>query len=204
MAEGLVLLAPPLQSDATFAVVDRSGAKVRDGPAYNDRGGAAASGGCYATMPVSQQMCLGEDPQMMPDPSRNSRTTLTDLILCFLLSLIVACHRAHTARACQRYSRALWATLLILPVFILCLLPSNILLVLTYSDGDGKEPFVTYMVSLAFSSYNSCTDPGIFYFVSADFRDKASRVLCCHSTSEDSPNHTETMCHILHRGQKCS
>lgn len=69
-------------------------------------------------------------------------------------------------------------------------------------EGDGKEPYVTYTVRLAFSTYNSCIHPVIFPFVSADLRDKASRVLCCHSNSEDSPTHTKTMCHILHRGQK--
>lgn len=51
----------------------------------------------------------------------------------------------------QRYSQAVWVTVLVLLVFIHCLLPSNILLLLTYSDnsldGDGEELYVpTWLV----------------------------------------------------------
>ncbi|CAF95426.1 unnamed protein product, partial [Tetraodon nigroviridis] len=114
----------------------------------------------------------------------------TLFVLCFLLPLVVVlfCHGAilHTLLVQrQRYGHAVWVTVLVLLVFILCLLPSNLLLLLTYSDstldGDGEELYVPYMVSLAFSTYNSCIDPFIFYFVSADFRDKASRALRCQS-----------------------
>lgn len=47
----------------------------------------------------------------------------------------------------QRYvSATMWLTVLVLLVFIHCLLPSKILLLLTYSDnsldGDGEEVYV--------------------------------------------------------------
>lgn len=160
---------------------------------------------------VSQQTCVLEKPQIHSWCISWGGTAerLCDLVyFLFPASLnchgvVSRCHPAHTARATPA-----WQPCTVDNSSDPALLPSYILLVLTYSDssldGDGKELYVTYMVSLAFSTYNSCTDPVIFYLVSADFRDKASRVLCCHSNSQDSPDHTKTMCHILHRRQKCS
>lgn len=95
----------------------------------------------------------------------------------------------------QSSTRCSWATVLVLLVFILCLLPSNILLLLTYGDssldGDGEELYVPYMVSLAFSTYNSCIDLFVFYLATADFRDKASRALRCHGNLDDNPSSDE-------------
>lgn len=126
--------------------------------------------------------------------------------VCFLLPLAVVlfCHGAvlHTLLAeGKRYSHAVWVTVLVLVVFIVCLLPSNILLLLTYTDssldGDGEDLYVPYMVSLAVSTFNSCIDPFIFYFVSVEFRDKARGVLCCCGNSEDtssSPGNKVSYC----------
>lgn len=92
----------------------------------------------------------------------------TLFVLCFLLPFVVIlfCHGAILCTLLvqrQRYSHAVWVTVLVLLVFILCLLPSNILLLLTYRDSsldrDGEELYVPYMVSLAFSTYNSCINP---------------------------------------------
>lgn len=91
----------------------------------------------------------------------------------------------------KRYGHAARVTVLVLVVFIVCLLPSNILLLLTYADssldGDGEDIYVPYMVALAVSTFNSCIDPFIFYYVSADFREKAKRTLCCRSDCEEKP-----------------
>lgn len=111
---------------------------------------------------------------------------------CFLLPFVVVlfCHvavlRTLLAEG-KRYSHAVWVTVLVLLVFIVCLLPSNILLLLTYTDssldGDGEDVYVPYMVSLAVSTFNSCIDPFIFYFVSAEFREKARSAMCCCSNT---------------------
>ncbi|KAK9518560.1 hypothetical protein VZT92_023864 [Zoarces viviparus] len=113
---------------------------------------------------------------------------------CFLLPLLVVlyCHgavlRALLAKG-KRYSHAVRVTVLVLLVFIVCLLPSNILLLLTYTDssldGDGEDLYVPYMVSLAVSTFNSCIDPFIFYFVSVEFRQKAGDALCCRGNLEN-------------------
>ncbi|XP_054648393.1 proteinase-activated receptor 4-like [Dunckerocampus dactyliophorus] len=112
--------------------------------------------------------------------------------LCFLLPFLVIlfCHcsilRTLLAEG-KRYAHAIWVTLLVLLVFIVCLLPSNVLLLLTYTDssldGDGGDLYMPYMLSLAVSTFSSCINPFIFYYVSADFRDKAKSALCCRGNS---------------------
>ncbi|XP_029962257.1 proteinase-activated receptor 4 [Salarias fasciatus] len=118
---------------------------------------------------------------------------------CFVLPFVtvVYCHCAvlHTLLAeGKRYGRAIRVTVLVLLVFIVCLLPSNILLLLTYTDsdmdGDGEDLYVPYMVSLAVSTFNSCIDPFIFYYVSEEFRQKANNVLCCRDDPEGKSSST--------------
>lgn len=117
--------------------------------------------------------------------------------LCFLLPFLVMlfCHAAVLRTLLaegKRYGHAVRVTALVLVVFIVCLLPSNILLLLTYADssldGDGEDLYVPYMVSLAVSTFNSCIDPFIFYFVSVEFREKARSALCCRGDPEDKPS----------------
>uniref|UniRef100_A0A3Q3F5X5 F2R like thrombin or trypsin receptor 3 n=1 Tax=Kryptolebias marmoratus TaxID=37003 RepID=A0A3Q3F5X5_KRYMA len=126
-------------------------------------------------------------------------TTL--FFLCFLLpfTIILYCHatvlRTLLAEG-KRYGHAIIVTVLVLVVFIVCLLPSNVLLLLTYADssldGDGEDLYVPYMISLAFSTFNSCIDPFIFYFVSTEFRHKAKSALCCCSNRENQPSSLES------------
>ncbi|XP_075994447.1 proteinase-activated receptor 4 [Genypterus blacodes] len=118
--------------------------------------------------------------------------------LCFLLPFLLTlyCHcavlRTLVAEG-KRYSHAIRVTVLVLVVYIVCLLPSNILLLLTYADnssedgdGDGEDIYVSYMISLAVSTFNSCIDPFIFYFVSVEFRESARNALCCRGDSKPS------------------
>lgn len=115
----------------------------------------------------------------------------------FLLPFLVVlyCHGAVLRTLLaegKRYGHAVRVTVLVLLVFIVCLLPSNILLLLTYADssldGSGEDVYVPYMVSLAVSTFNSCIDPFIFYYVSVEFREKTRSALCCRGDSEDKPS----------------
>ncbi|XP_036404687.1 proteinase-activated receptor 4 [Megalops cyprinoides] len=107
---------------------------------------------------------------------------------CFLLPLlvIVFCYGAvlRTLLAGgQRYAHAVRVTVLVLLIFLVCFLPSNILLLLHYTNSelitDEQDLYVPYMVSLAVSTFNSCIDPFIFYYVSDDFRARVRKALCC-------------------------
>ncbi|KAL0974298.1 hypothetical protein UPYG_G00218480 [Umbra pygmaea] len=114
---------------------------------------------------------------------------LTLFFLCFLLPLLVVLYcYGSVIRALmqedQRYARAIHLTVLVMLVFLGCLLPSNILLLLHYSGSylvaNVKDLYLPYVVSQAVSTFNSCIDPFIFYYVSDDFRNKVRVALCCH------------------------
>ncbi|KAJ3588150.1 hypothetical protein NHX12_011745, partial [Muraenolepis orangiensis] len=128
---------------------------------------------CHDVLPVEKQ-----ESYFLP-----YFTTL--FTLCFLLPflVIVYCYGAvlrTLVAGGKRYGHAVRVTALVLVVFIVCLLPSNILLLLTYAiRGEGGEDiYLPYMVSLAVSTLNSCIDPFIFYYVSDDFRAKVRSSLC--------------------------
>ncbi|KAF7643989.1 hypothetical protein LDENG_00229970, partial [Lucifuga dentata] len=126
---------------------------------------------------------------------------------CFLLPFLVilCCHGAVLRTLVtegKSYNHAIRVTVLVLVVFIVCLLPSNILLLLTYADnssedGDGEDMYVPYMLSLAVSSFNSCIDPFIFYYVSVEFREKARNALCCRNTVSYSSSGMRTKLTLL-------
>ncbi|KAJ8405304.1 hypothetical protein AAFF_G00322950 [Aldrovandia affinis] len=107
--------------------------------------------------------------------------------VCFLLPLLVIlfCYGAvlRTLLASgERYMHAVRVTALVLLVFVVCFLPSNVLLLLHYSETylieDAQDLYVPYVVSLALSTFNSCVDPFIFYYVSDDFRAKVGKAMC--------------------------
>uniref|UniRef100_A0A3Q1K5H0 G-protein coupled receptors family 1 profile domain-containing protein n=1 Tax=Anabas testudineus TaxID=64144 RepID=A0A3Q1K5H0_ANATE len=107
---------------------------------------------------------------------------------CFLLPFLVIlyCHSAvlHTLLAeGKRYGHAVCVTVLVLLVFIVCLLPSNILLLIHYIK-KSDDLYLPYMFTLAISTFNSCIDPFIFYYVSAEFREMTRSALSCSRESE--------------------
>ncbi|XP_059552321.1 proteinase-activated receptor 4 [Myotis daubentonii] len=75
----------------------------------------------------------------------------------------------------QRYSHALRLIALVLASALAFFAPSNVLLLLHYSD-PGSETwgnlYAAYVPSLALSTLNSCVDPFVYYYVSTEFRDK--------------------------------
>ncbi|XP_076149022.1 proteinase-activated receptor 4 [Alosa pseudoharengus] len=107
--------------------------------------------------------------------------------ICFLLPLLVVlfCYGSilrALVTAGRRYGHAVRVTALVLIVFLVCLLPSNVLLLSHNSylwEKESDKLYIPYMVTLALSTFNSCLDPFIFYYVSEDFREKARQVLFC-------------------------
>ncbi|XP_056368681.1 proteinase-activated receptor 4 [Oenanthe melanoleuca] len=75
----------------------------------------------------------------------------------------------------RRYSHAAKLTALVFITLVLLYAPSNILLLLHYSSPCSRlhgRLYLSYMVSLALSTCNSCADPFVYYYVSEDFREK--------------------------------
>ncbi|XP_045145622.1 proteinase-activated receptor 4 [Echinops telfairi] len=80
----------------------------------------------------------------------------------------------------RQHSLALRLAALVLASALAFFVPSNVLLLLHYSDprpGARGDLYAAYLPSLALSTLNSCVDPFIYYYVSADFREKVRRAL---------------------------
>ncbi|XP_026152464.1 coagulation factor II (thrombin) receptor-like 1, tandem duplicate 2 [Mastacembelus armatus] len=72
----------------------------------------------------------------------------------------------------------------VLVTFLVCFIPSNIMLVVHYSllkDGYRDNGYSFYISTLCLASLNSCLDPFIYYFVSEDFRNQVKNTFLCRS-----------------------
>ncbi|KAG8454857.1 hypothetical protein GDO86_001180 [Hymenochirus boettgeri] len=78
----------------------------------------------------------------------------------------------------KKYGYALKLTSLVLVIVLVFLTPSNVVLLIHYSDSCLHiygDLYSVYMICLAISSLNSCVDPFVYYYVSDEFRDKVRR-----------------------------
>ena len=81
----------------------------------------------------------------------------------------------------QRYCHALILMALVLASAVAPFTPSNVLLVLHYSNPSHEawgDLYGAYVPSLVLSTLNICGDPFIYYYVSHEFRDKVRAMLC--------------------------
>ena len=102
-------------------------------------------------------------------------------MLCQLQKNMV-CNVDNTAAKNRRKALVLIATVLV--TFLVCFIPSNIMLVIHYyllSIGETNTCYGFYIITLCFTSLNSCLDPFLYYFVSDDFRKDVKNTLLCRS-----------------------
>ncbi|KAM5307236.1 proteinase-activated receptor 4 [Glossophaga mutica] len=130
---------------------------------------------CHDVLPVGAQLsywrpafiCLAVLGCLLP---------LLAMLLCYGAALCAL------AAGGRRYSHALRLTALVLASALVFFAPSNVLLLLHYSD-PGPEAwgnlYAAYVPSLALSTLNSCVDPFVYYYVSTEFRDKVREALLC-------------------------
>lgn len=87
--------------------------------------------------------------------------------------------------AAKNRRRAVVLIVTVLVTFLVCFIPSNIMLVVHYSllkDGVVNNGYSFYISTLCLASLNSCLDPFIYYFVSEDFRNHVKNTLLCRSS----------------------
>ncbi|XP_075885657.1 coagulation factor II (thrombin) receptor-like 1, tandem duplicate 2 [Nelusetta ayraudi] len=87
--------------------------------------------------------------------------------------------------ASKNRHRAVVLIVTVLVTFLVCFIPSNIMLVVHYSlvkDGTVDNGYGFYISTLCLASLNSCLDPFIYYFVSEDFRNHVKNTLLCRSS----------------------
>nr|XP_014354557.1 PREDICTED: proteinase-activated receptor 1-like [Latimeria chalumnae] len=76
--------------------------------------------------------------------------------------------------------RAKMLSTLVTITFLLCFMPSNVVLVIHYSEfhaSNHSDLYVSYMVCLVLSAFNTCIDPFVYYYISDEFRDKVRQLL---------------------------
>ncbi|XP_048022568.1 coagulation factor II (thrombin) receptor-like 1, tandem duplicate 2 [Megalobrama amblycephala] len=81
--------------------------------------------------------------------------------------------------------RAVVLIVTVLITFLVCFIPSNVMLVVHYSllrKGLFNNGYGFYITTLCLASLNSCLDPFIYYYVSEEFREHVKNTLLCRSS----------------------
>ncbi|KAM8960839.1 proteinase-activated receptor 2-like [Pelodytes ibericus] len=84
----------------------------------------------------------------------------------------------------KKRKRAIRLIITVLVMYLLCFIPSNILIILHYSFIKSSyidSIYALYIVALCLSSMNSCIDPFVYYYVSQDFRENVKNTFKCQS-----------------------
>ncbi|XP_074808799.1 proteinase-activated receptor 2 [Natator depressus] len=84
----------------------------------------------------------------------------------------------------KKRKRAIKLIIAVLSIYLICFIPSNILLIVHYSlirDYGQSHVYASYITALCLSTLNSGIDPFIYYFVSKDFRDNLKNAFLCRS-----------------------
>nr|XP_023679051.1 proteinase-activated receptor 2-like [Paramormyrops kingsleyae] len=84
----------------------------------------------------------------------------------------------------RKRRKAVILILIVMVTFVVCFVPSNIVLIIHYTllkYGVADNGYKLYITVLCLASLNSCLDPFIYYYVSEDFRDSVRNTLLCRS-----------------------
>lgn len=107
------------------------------------------------------------------------------IVVAYILLLRVLGKGMDDSTATKNRHRAVVLIVTVLVTFLVCFIPSNIMLVVHYSllkDGVMNNGYGFYITTLCLASLNSVLDPFIYYFVSEDFRNHVKNTLLCRSS----------------------
>ncbi|KAF3701766.1 Proteinase-activated receptor 2 [Channa argus] len=107
------------------------------------------------------------------------------IVVAYVLLLRALGNNMEESTAKKNRHRAVVLIITVLVTFLVCFIPSNIMLVLHYSMlkvGEVNNGYGFYIATLCLASLNSCLDPFIYYFVSEDFRSHVKNTLLCRSS----------------------
>ncbi|XP_061118132.1 proteinase-activated receptor 1-like [Conger conger] len=84
----------------------------------------------------------------------------------------------------SKKTRAVVMAFTVLTVFVVCFTPSNVLLLVHYSqfaDQHSANSYAAYLVSVCIGSVSCCLDPVIYYYGSSQCRKNIARLLHCQA-----------------------
>ncbi|XP_028829405.1 coagulation factor II (thrombin) receptor-like 1, tandem duplicate 2 [Denticeps clupeoides] len=106
------------------------------------------------------------------------------IIAAYVLLLRALSHSVEDSSSGKKRRKVVVLIIIVLITFLVCFIPSNIMLVIHYallSFGAANRAYGFYITTLCLSSLNSCLDPIIYYYVSEEFREHVKNTLLCRS-----------------------
>ncbi|KAI7795917.1 putative coagulation factor II thrombin receptor-like 1 [Triplophysa rosa] len=106
------------------------------------------------------------------------------IIVAYVLLLRSLGNSAVEGSAGKSRRRAVFLIITVLITFLICFIPSNVMVVVHYAllaKGWTNNGYASYIPVLCLASLNSCLDPFIYYYVSEEFREHVKNTLLCHS-----------------------
>ncbi|XP_051961782.1 proteinase-activated receptor 2-like [Xyrauchen texanus] len=107
------------------------------------------------------------------------------IIVAYVMLLRSLGNSAVEGSAGKNRQRAMALIITVLMTFLVCFIPSNVMLVVHYAllrKGWANNGYGFYITTLCLASLNSCLDPFIYYFVSDEFREHVKNTLLCRSS----------------------
>ncbi|XP_053266778.1 protein S100-Z isoform X1 [Pleuronectes platessa] len=107
------------------------------------------------------------------------------IVVAYILLLRALGNSMQEIKAAKNRHRSRVLIMTVLVTFMVCFIPSNIMLVVHYAllkNGVINNGYSFYISTLCLASLNSCLDPFIYYFVSEDFRNHVKNTLLCRSS----------------------
>ncbi|XP_077050337.1 coagulation factor II (thrombin) receptor-like 1, tandem duplicate 2 [Siphateles boraxobius] len=107
------------------------------------------------------------------------------IIAAYVLLLRSLGNSAIEGSAGKTRQRAVVLIVTVLITFLVCFIPSNVMLVVHYSVQEkswANNSYGFYITTLCLASLNSCLDPFIYYYVSDEFREHVKNTLLCRSS----------------------
>ncbi|XP_015221147.2 proteinase-activated receptor 1-like [Lepisosteus oculatus] len=97
---------------------------------------------------------------------------------------IIRCLKASNAANRTKKSRAIFMAITVFTVFVVCFLPTNIVLLIHYAQfatGYNDKSYMAFLLSMCIGSVSCCLDPVVYYFGSSQYQKKVHSLLQCKS-----------------------